>query len=168
VQLTNGGLAKIKKAKEIVYPMDEVDKQKFNPGSSEAIALGCICPVMDNHYGKGIDGNFWYTEYCPYHFSTVRIQKRFATPLPEGAVYCGRPSRLRNPYVMGKDHPKTGVPMTRNDVLELFEEYLSDKMQDEKFVSFLLSLRGKELACWCKLSEKCHVDIIIKFINELK
>lgn len=44
-----------------------------NPGSIEAVSKGCICPVLDNEHGKGIDlgdGNlpiFWTTGNCPLH-----------------------------------------------------------------------------------------------------
>jgi hypothetical protein len=42
-----------------------------NPGSKEAQELGCTCPVIDNHNGKGFlsDGElaFWYAENCPVH-----------------------------------------------------------------------------------------------------
>ena len=41
-----------------------------NPGSIEAIEKGCRCPVIDNHYGRGVDdkgGVFWYTSDCPIH-----------------------------------------------------------------------------------------------------
>lgn len=42
-----------------------------NPGSAEALARGCTCPVLDNTHGKGIprpDGpKFWVTEGCPLH-----------------------------------------------------------------------------------------------------
>ena len=44
------------------------------PGSPEAVALGCICPVLDNGHGKGCgmkddQGNilFWYRSDCPIH-----------------------------------------------------------------------------------------------------
>ena len=37
-----------------------------NPGSDEAIALGCICPVRDNGHGRG-PGPFWQVEGCPIH-----------------------------------------------------------------------------------------------------
>lgn len=42
------------------------------PGSDEAVALGCTCPVLDNGRGKGrADGNFWVNGDCPLHgFST--------------------------------------------------------------------------------------------------
>ena len=41
-----------------------------NPGTQEAIDAGCICPVMDNHYGRGYMGMedvFIYTAGCPVH-----------------------------------------------------------------------------------------------------
>ena len=42
-----------------------------NPGSEAAVRNGCTCPVMDNHFGKGVpssDGvQFWHTEGCPLH-----------------------------------------------------------------------------------------------------
>jgi len=44
-----------------------------NPGSDEAIELGCICPVMDNHHGRGSRGDnnlFWVTSNCPIHTTT--------------------------------------------------------------------------------------------------
>jgi hypothetical protein len=41
---------------------------KPNPGSDEAIALGCKCPVIDNGHGKGRgDGLFWFNGDCPIH-----------------------------------------------------------------------------------------------------
>lgn len=46
------------------------------PGTDAALRLGCTCPVIDNHYGKGVptmDGpQFWYTEGCPVHAPTVK------------------------------------------------------------------------------------------------
>ena len=47
-----------------------------NPGSRDAIAKGCTCPVMDNGHGRGYmggakdkDGNtlFVYSAGCPVH-----------------------------------------------------------------------------------------------------
>lgn len=43
------------------------------PGSDDARALGCTCPVSDNGRGQGVwtdrDGKrlFWYASDCPYH-----------------------------------------------------------------------------------------------------
>ncbi len=51
-----------------------------NPGSKEAIEQGCLCPVVDNHKGKGIlqpDETilFWYTSNCPVHTMPMEIKK---------------------------------------------------------------------------------------------
>lgn len=47
-----------------------------NPGSQEALDLGCKCPVIDNHYGRGVpypEGPaFWYTEGCPVHTASPK------------------------------------------------------------------------------------------------
>ena len=47
-----------------------------NPGSDEALEMGCTCPVMDNGHGKGSgwkedDGSpvFWIMDDCPLHGS---------------------------------------------------------------------------------------------------
>ena len=37
-----------------------------NPGSDEAVARGCTCPVLDN--GRGRAGPpWWYSGDCPVH-----------------------------------------------------------------------------------------------------
>lgn len=47
-----------------------------NPGSKEAVAMGCTCPVMDNSYGRGYMGGvedsdgstvFVVVTSCPLH-----------------------------------------------------------------------------------------------------
>jgi len=43
---------------------------KPNPGSELAIAQGCKCAVIDNHYGKGYHGQegiFMFSGDCPLH-----------------------------------------------------------------------------------------------------
>lgn len=42
------------------------------PGSEAALREGCTCPVIDNHYGRGVDrGNgktdYWRSADCPLH-----------------------------------------------------------------------------------------------------
>ncbi len=41
-----------------------------NPGSDEAVARGCSCPILDNARGRGIFGTpglFWINQGCPLH-----------------------------------------------------------------------------------------------------
>lgn len=45
-------------------------ENKPNPGSDEAIKMGCICPVLDNECGEGYLGQkdtFIIWENCPIH-----------------------------------------------------------------------------------------------------
>ena len=50
-----------------------------NPGTQDAIDMGCTCPIIDNHYGEGIptdDGfAFWYNQECPIHGFEVNIRE---------------------------------------------------------------------------------------------
>ena len=50
-----------------------------NPGTQEAIDMGCTCPVIDNHYGRGVPAEngvaFWYVEDCPIHGLGVNIRE---------------------------------------------------------------------------------------------
>ena len=72
--------------------------------------------------------------------------------MPPGAVYVGRGSAWGNPY-------------TGPDAVEQYQAYASS-WSSQKKVKAIRALRGKDLACWCKLSEKCHADILLKIANE--
>ena len=68
-----------------------------NPGSQKAIDKGCTCPVMDNHYGKGMgkhDGNitFSYKVGCPIHmekaYPYIPISDPYEDELGEEECMC--------------------------------------------------------------------------------
>ena len=47
-----------------------------NPGSREALAIGCTCPVLDNNHGRGYYGDperFVMTEGCPLHWPGIYL-----------------------------------------------------------------------------------------------
>lgn len=61
---------------------DEVDNVKeYPPGSEKARDAGCVCPVIDNRYGRGyygapIDsGIYVMTDNCPLHGETLRAAR---------------------------------------------------------------------------------------------
>lgn len=52
------------------------DVERPNPGSMEAVSLGCTCAVLDNNHGKWPPfpatetypgGGWWITGGCPIH-----------------------------------------------------------------------------------------------------
>jgi hypothetical protein len=45
-----------------------------NPGTGDAVRIGCTCPVIDNHHGAGYRGQaglFVYMAGCPVHLPLV-------------------------------------------------------------------------------------------------
>ena len=63
----------------------------MNPGSDEAIAAGCTCPVMDNGHGRGYLGGetngqgwtaFIVTRDCPLHGKKAE-ERKIMVPLRE-------------------------------------------------------------------------------------
>lgn len=68
---------------------------------------------------------------------------------------------LGNPFIIGKPHPLTDLPMTREEVVELHEEWaVREVMTNYTFRQRLYHLHGKILVCWCigpkTPNAKCH------------
>ena len=54
-----------------------------NPGSDEAITLGCTCPVIDNRRGLGVmRDTFWIDGDCPLHATGTARSLPPAAPSP--------------------------------------------------------------------------------------
>ncbi len=77
--------------------------------------------------------------------------------LPIKAV--SRPSKWGNPYKVGKDGIKDV-----SEAVALFEKDINDIVLWKQ--SIKSELKGKNLACWCKLGTPCHADILLKIANE--
>lgn len=105
------------------------------------------------------------------------VQQRVAHPLriqrqrgkgwrmPKGAVYCGRPSEWGSPITSPWPHPSTGQLVL---LMGTYERFFRDWLEaDPEAIPALLKLKGKQLACWCKLSQACHVDVMLRIIDEL-
>lgn len=56
---------------ELEVTMSQDELKDNPPGSNKAIAAGCTCPRIDNHYGIGMVVNgekqFWIDGECPLH-----------------------------------------------------------------------------------------------------
>lgn len=81
------------------------------------------------------------------------------------AVIVARPSKWGNPYAC------TG-PNDRARVTQLFREYLAQPENAEKRAEIRAELRGKDLACWCPLTDEhgnpvpCHADVLLEIAND--
>lgn len=94
----------------------------------------------------------------------VRIQRsrqhKMVSPNGLPIVYVGRPSKWGNPYQWYKCGKEEATRIF-GDELEAGDMGVKITIKEIKE-----ELKGKNLACWCKLSEKCHGDILLKIANE--
>ena len=85
----------------------------------------------------------------------VQVRRTKGFRLPSGAIYVGRPTKWGNPFRPGPD-------MTRAQMVAAYRRYLRAKAE---LMAALPELRGHDLACWCKLDEPCHADVLLDFAN---
>ncbi len=101
--------------------------------------------------------------------------------MPANAKYVGRQTKWGNPFRL-----TTGrwiVCLTKNgkwiywsasggfsieDVVQLYERWITGKLKDYRFLPDppdIEELRGFDLACWCPLDKPCHVDVLVKLLQ---
>ena len=77
--------------------------------------------------------------------------------MPENTVYVGRPTRWGNPFKVGE----LGLQTCFNK----YRAWLNEQLFADP--DFLEPLKGKDLACWCRLDKPCHADILLEFLKVL-
>jgi Domain of unknown function (DUF4326) len=73
----------------------------------------------------------------------------------DGAVLVARPSRWGNPYSIEE--------YGRDQAIKMYEQWL---LANDELLAQLPGLRGRRLACYCKLDEPCHADVLARLANE--
>jgi hypothetical protein len=84
----------------------------------------------------------------------VQLSRRKGWRKPENTVVVARPSRWGNPFsvdVYGRDA-----------AVAMFREYALDVLGRDRIVA---ELAGKNLACWCRLDQRCHADVLLEIAN---
>jgi len=75
--------------------------------------------------------------------------------------YPNHDSIWANPYKIGKNG-------TREDVLNQYELYIRNKLQNQPDLKEeLMKLKNKKLGCWC-FPEPCHGDVLIRILHEIE
>ena len=92
----------------------------------------------------------------------IQLRRTAGWRMPTGAVKCARPSRYGNPFRTrqhGIVNADEAIAMHRVMVEYLF------KNDAEWRRRFLSDLRGRDLACFCRLEFDCHVDTLLELAN---
>jgi hypothetical protein len=116
----------------------------------------------------------------------VRIQRRRSKgwKMPAGVIYAGRPSKHGNPFAVGGYYkigrgagtggfswvtcdpnyrtPDFTLIETPAMAVEWYRRYrelypLTEQAKEE--------LRGRDISCWCRLDQPCHVDVLLELAN---
>ncbi len=71
------------------------------------------------------------------------------------AVKCARPGKFGNPF-------RVGIDGTASECVSLYAASRTGGFIGDA----ITALRGKNLACFCKPTEPCHADVLLKIANE--
>lgn len=95
---------------------------------------------------------------------------RFHGRVPPGAVYVGRAapglrrSPYANPHTVGKPCRECGGQV--HDQAAAVEAYRRHLREHPELVERARAeLTGRDLACWCRPGEPCHVDALISVVS---
>jgi hypothetical protein len=95
----------------------------------------------------------------------VQLSRKRGWRMPDNMVRVCRPGIFGNPFRVGPDGDAA-------ECLKKFEEALrNDQLPNLPYkpghcFGWMNHLRGKNLACWCKLGEPCHADVLLRVVNE--
>ncbi len=100
----------------------------------------------------------------------IRVQRKRTAGwrMPENTVSVTRPSKWGNPFTIGmvirdpQNDDYITTLKTREDVVNWYKKYLREYGKNEEIKK---ELKGKNLACFCRLDQMCHADILLEIAN---
>ena len=102
----------------------------------------------------------------------VQRKRSHGWQCPRNTYYVGRPTKWGNPYFVGRSYVDETTGQLWNDIdaetaLRFYREAIEQKLPLVRFTleDIRRELRGHNLACWCKLGNPCHADILLELAN---
>jgi hypothetical protein len=87
----------------------------------------------------------------------IQLSRKMGWRKPPNTIVVSRPSEWGNPYGVGPEQSAA-------EAVEKFEAFMARR--PEWILAAKKYLRGKNLACWCPLDQKCHADVLLRIANE--
>ncbi len=79
---------------------------------------------------------------------------------PDNTVVVSRPTVWGNPFTVE-------LCGSAGEAVRRFSHWVTVEPKGQELASEArAALRGKNLACWCKLSEPCHADVLLEVANK--
>jgi Domain of unknown function (DUF4326) len=90
----------------------------------------------------------------------IQRQRTRGWRMPAHTVYVGRPTPWGNPFVVGKDVATAAEAVAR------YRQWLVDTAAGQALAARARrELGGKDVACWCRLDQPCHGDVLLALAN---
>lgn len=159
-------------------------KKHINPTYTQAHVSRCPSSNGGLDYAVfEVDGMFGKRKIViDNRVKPVRIQRsrkrKQVSPNGLPIVYVGRPTKFGNPFKIWDEVSSNmlslldrgdfifyheGRPICSSfEAVELFEKYA---LTDEFKELVKTELKGKNLSCWCRVTDICHADTLLKIAN---
>lgn len=94
---------------------------------------------------------------------------------PPDTVVVARPSKWGNPFTVNGAR-EAGLLDPHDAAVDAFSDWLAgfpwacpegDDYEARRLwiLDHIADLRGKNLACWCRLDQSCHADVLLELAN---
>lgn len=94
----------------------------------------------------------------------IQLQRRKGWRMPANTVSVARPTKWGNPYRIVTPAFGSMERETRAAAVTAFRLRLQGLLAIGAID--LAPLRGKNLACFCRLDQPCHADVLLEFANK--
>lgn len=114
----------------------------------------------------------------------IQLSRRKGWRKPEGAIVVARPSRWGNPFPVERFGRDLAIALFRETVQggwtpRLLQDFGQDVLESAyldrtAWINRLgghptelvrRELAGHDLACWCRLDQLCHADVLLEIAN---
>ena len=89
-----------------------------------------------------------------------RLSRKKGARKPVRAVVIARPSKWGNPHKVGR--------LTRDQAIAAYERDLYAGRLAITVADVKRELKGRDIACWCRLEDACHGDLLMAIANRCK
>jgi Domain of unknown function (DUF4326) len=83
----------------------------------------------------------------------IQLSRTKGWRMPANTVKVDRTTKWGNPFVVGEHG-------THAECIAQYRKWIGKQDLD------LSPLRGKNLACWCKIGEACHAAVLLEMANK--
>lgn len=99
----------------------------------------------------------------------IHRQRTKGWRMPPNTVCVSRPGKWGNPFICGPAFESESMSLpevTPAIATEAYRSYLQRSLANHASTREALeTLRGKNLACWCKPGTPCHADVLLELAN---